>query len=264
MLRDYMGVKASAFVAMRSQFAVVGPVLWLMQLLSTSLFQMWFFVLVSDFAGDPGANPGYVALGNAVSSLTYAAVYGVCMSAGAEKHIGTMATIMSTPTRMFYVFLGKGAYQSLIGLFTVTMSLLFAMVLFGVDLSAAEPLTLTIVLLVTCFSMVGFGMMIGSVGVYLRSSMVLGSVVLYLGLLLCGVNFPISYLPTWVQPVSYVFPLTYGVEAVREVAMGATLGGVADLLGIMILLGALAYVAAYFLFNYFEKLALKSGSLDVF
>jgi len=264
MLRDAVGVKASALVAMRSQFAVVGPALWLLQILSTSLFQMWFFVLVSDFADDPGAGPAYVALGNAVSSLTYAAVYGVTMSAGAEKHIGTMATIMSTPTRMSYVFLGKGAYQSIIGLFTVSMSLLFASLFFGVDLSIAEPLTLAVVLLVTCFSMVGFGMVIGSVGVYLRSSMVLGSVVLYLGLLLCGVNFPISYLPTWLQPASYVFPLTYGVEAVRQVAAGAGIMDISGLLMVMLVIGCAFYVLAYLLFDFFERLALKSGSLDVF
>ncbi|MCX6650649.1 MAG: ABC transporter permease [Methanomassiliicoccales archaeon] len=264
MLRNFLGVKASALVAMRSQFAVVGPVLWLMQILATTIFQMWFFVLVSDFANDPTATPSYVALGNAISSLTYAAVYGVTMSAGSEKHIGTMSAIMSTPTRMYYVFLGKGAYQSLIGLFTVAVSLLFASLLFGVDLSVADPLTLVVVLLVTCFAMVGFGMVIGSVGVHLRSSMVLGSVILYLGLLLCGVNFPISYLPSWLQPASYIFPLTYGVEAVREVTAGSGMMDVSGLLLVMLVLGAAFYVVAYFLFNYFEKLALKSGSLDVF
>jgi len=264
MLRNYLGVKASALVSMRSQFAVIGPGLWLLQILSTTLFQMWFFVLVSDFANDPGATPAYVALGNAVASLTYASVYGVCMAAGAEKHMGTMSGIMSTPTRVFYVFLGKGAYQSVIGLFTVVMSLLFSALLFGVDLSAAEPLTLTVVLLVTCFSMVGFGMMVGSVGVYLRSSMVLGSIVLYLGLLLCGVNFPVSYLPDWLQPASYALPLTYGVNAVREVAAGASLGDVSVPIMAMLLIGSAFYVLAYLLFNFFEKLALKSGSLDVF
>ncbi|MBN1109693.1 MAG: ABC transporter permease [Methanomassiliicoccales archaeon] len=264
MLRNYLGVKASALVAMRSQFAVIGPGLWILQIMSTALFQMWFFVLVSDFANYPGATPAYVALGNAVSSLTYASVYGVCMSAGAEKHMGTMSGIMSTPTRVFYVFLGKGAYQSLIGLFTVTVSLLFASMFFGVDLSAAEPFTLAIVLLVTCFSMVGFGMMIGSVGVYLRSSMILGSVVLYLGLLLCGVNFPISYLPSWLQPASYIFPLTYGLEAVREVAAGSGLVDVSGLLAVMFVIGVLFYVAAYYLFKFFEGMALKRGSLDIF
>lgn len=264
MLRDALGVKASALVAMRSQFAVVGPGLWLIQILSTALFQMWFFVLVSDFAGDPGATPAYVALGNAVSALTYSAVYGVTMSAGSEKHIGTMATIMSTPTRMFYVFLGKGAYQSIIGLFTVTVSLAFASLFFGVDLSGANPVALAAVLLATCFAMVGFGMVVGSVGVYLRSSMVLGSMVLYLGLLLCGVNFPISYLPGWLQPASYVFPLTYGVQAVRDVAAGAGLADVSFLVMLMLGLGVLFFVMAYALFDYFEKLALKRGSLDMF
>lgn len=264
MLRDARGVKASALVALRSQFAVVGPGLWLVQILSTALFQMWFFVLVSDFAGDPGATPAYVALGNAVSSLTYSAVYGVTMSAGAEKHIGTMATIMSTPTRMFYVFLGKGAYQSLIGLFTVTVSLAFASLFFGVDLSGADLVALAIVLLATCFAMVGFGMVIGSVGVYLRSSMVLGSIVLYLGLLLCGVNFPISYLPEWLRPASYAFPLTYGVEAVRDVAAGAGLSEVMVPVAFMIGLGTFLFFLAYALFIQFERMALKRGSLDMF
>lgn len=264
MLRSYLGAKASALMSMRSQFAVIGPGLWLLQILSTTLFQIWFFVLVSDFANDPGVTPAYVALGNAVASLTYAAVYGVCMAAGAEKHMGTMSGIMSTPTRVFYVFLGKGAYQSVIGMFTVAMSLLFSVLFFGVDLSAAEPLTLAVVLLVTCFSMVGFGMLIGSVGVYLRSSMVLGSIVLYLGLLLCGVNFPVSYLPSWLQPASYFLPLTYGVGAVRDAAAGATLGDLYGPLGAMLSIGLAFYVLAYYLFNYFERMALKRGSLDMF
>jgi len=264
MLRNVLGVKASAMVALRSQFAVVGPGLWMVQILSTALFQMWFFVLVSDFAGDPGATPAYVALGNAVSALTYSAVYGVTMSAGAEKHIGTMATIMSTPTRMFYVFLGKGAFQSMIGLFTVTISLAFSSLFFGVDLSGANLVALAMVLLATCFAMVGFGMVIGSVGVYLRSSMILGSVVLYLGLLLCGVNFPISYLPEWLRPFSNVFPLTYGVQAVRDVAAGAGLAEVSLLVALMLGLGSLFFAMAYALFNHFEKMALKRGSLDMF
>lgn len=264
MFRNLLGVKASFVVAMRSQFAVVGPGLWLLQILSSTLFQMWFFVLVSDFANDPTATPAYVALGNAVASLTYASVFGVTMSAGAEKHMGTMSGLMSTPTRVFYVFLGKGAYQSLIGLFTVTLSLVISAVLFGVDLSAADPVALAVTLLVTCFAMVGFGMMVGSVGVYLRSSMVLGSVVLYLGLLLCGVNFPVSYLPGWLQPASSVLPLTYGVSAVREVAAGGGLGDVYGELALMLGIGTAFYILAYALFTYFERLALKKGSLDMF
>jgi ABC-2 type transport system permease protein len=110
----------------------------------------------------------------------------------------------------------------------------------------------------------GFGMVIGSVGVYLRSSMILGSIVLYLGLLLCGVNFPISYLPEWLRPAAYIFPLTYGVQAVREVAAGAGLGDMTFLVAVMLGLGSLFFILAYALFSYFEKLALRHGSLDMF
>jgi len=54
------------------------------------------------------------------------------------------------------------------------------------------------------------------------------------------------------------------VEAVRRVAMGAGLADVSHLLIVMLAMGAAFYVLAYLLFEVFERLALRRGSLDMF
>ncbi len=40
-------------------------------------------------------------------------------------------------------------------------------------------------------------------------------------LFLCGLFFPIEMLPIWLQPLSYVLPLTYGADALHEAVHGA-------------------------------------------
>ena len=61
-----------------------------------------------------------------------------------------------------------------------------------------------------------------------------------------------------------MFPLTFGVQAVREVAAGAGLGDVACLGAGMLGRGTRFFILAYALFSYFERQALKRGSLDMF
>jgi ABC-2 type transport system permease protein len=80
----------------------------------------------------------------------------------------------------------------------------------------------------------------------------------------CGVNFPISYIPTYLQPISYGLPLTYGVISLRDAMAGAS---VLDLLPNMIIIafiGALMLMIAYALFWIFEIIARKKGTLDIF
>jgi ABC-2 type transport system permease protein len=90
-----------------------------------------------------------------------------------------------------------------------------------VDFSQTDFLALAVTILVTTFAMTGFGLMLSSLGLYLRTSMIIANIFLFIGLLLCGVNFPVSYLPGWVQPMSYVIPMTYGTDAARMAISGS-------------------------------------------
>jgi hypothetical protein len=57
-------------------------------------------------------------------------------------------------------------------------------------------------------------------------------------------------------------PFTHAIEAARQLAAGASLGSVADLLGAEVLVGAIYGVFGYLLFRWFEILSRKHASLE--
>jgi ABC-2 type transport system permease protein len=114
----------------------------------------------------------------------------------------------------------------------------------------------------TTFAMTGFGLMLSSIGMYLRTSMVIANIFLFIGLLFNGVNFPVSFLPEFLQPISYVMPMTYGTEAARAAVSGASIMDVSSLLAIEALIGIVAVLLGYAMLRIFEHLARSKGTME--
>jgi ABC-2 type transport system permease protein len=250
--------------SIKAYFTAIPPWLWLVQLLSVSLFQMSFFVFVTDYAHNPDVTVTYVALGNAMQSVAFVTVFAVCSTPGTEKHIGTLSLVISTPTGLFTFFIGKAIFQIFAGMLAVLVSLGFAALAFGLSFGAANLLGVALLVILVSFAMTGFGLMIGSMGIYLRSSMVLASIMLYIGVLFCGVNFPVSYLPEFLQPISYCLPLTYGISALRDAMAGASLANLLPDLILILLIGMAMLLISFAMLRKFEKLARQKGTLDMF
>jgi ABC-2 type transport system permease protein len=194
--------RSASMISIRSMFAAVPMWLWVVQLVTISLTQMAFFVFVTQYAGNPNISIDQVALGNALQAITFSTVFAICSIPGNEKHSGTLPFIMTTPTRIFSVIVGQSLFQIVTGMVTVGLSLGFAAVFFGVNFVSVNMLAVVLVIIVTAYAMTGFGLMLSSLGIYLRSSTLLASLFLYIGLIFCGVNFPVSQLPTYLQPIS--------------------------------------------------------------
>lgn len=255
---------SSAVIAKKALFAWLSPSLWLMQLFTMSLFQIAFFVYIADYVGNPNATVAYVAVGNAIQSIAYVAIFAVTNVTTEEKEAGTLPGLLVTPANRFSMFIGRAMFQVLNSIATVTVSLFYAAVLFGVDFSQANWLTLAVVVVVTAFATVGFGLMLSSLGFYLRTSMVVANIFLFIGLLFCGVNFPVSMLPEFLQPISYAIPLTYATDAARMAVAGASLTDVGDLLGSELLVMVVAIAIGYLMMLGFERLARRKGTLEMF
>ena len=110
--------------------------------------------------------------------------------------------------------------------------------------------------------MAGFGLLIGGLAFYFRNPMVFANIFTFILLIFCGVNFPITVLPQPFQAISYIFPLTYGIEAGRRTIEGATLIAIAPLLGQMLVVGFLSIMLGYVFFRTFERMARKTGRLE--
>lgn len=255
---------SSAVIAKKALFDWLSPGLWLMQLFTMSLFQMAFFVYISAYVGNPQATVAYVAVGNAIQSIAYVAIFAVTNVTTEEKEAGTLPGILVTPANRFALFIGRAMFQVLNSIATVVIALFYAAVLFGVDFSSANLMTLAVVIVVTAFATVGFGLMLSSLGFYLRTSMVVANVFLFMGLLFCGVNFPVTMLPEFLQPIAYIFPITYATDAARLAVGGAGLGEVWSYLSAELVVMVVAILIGYAMMMAFEHLARRKGTLEMF
>jgi ABC-2 type transport system permease protein len=225
------------------------------------LTQMVFFAFVVQLANGSSSSIAFTAIGNAVATVTYSSVFSVCQTTDSEKVQGTMEHLLVSPANRFALYIGRGLIPILISLATVAVGLTYAVLFFGVRIPLAEVPGVAVSVVLTAFAMVGFGLLLGGVALYLRTSIILGNIFLFVGLLLSGVNFPLSQLPLPLQWTGYCLPLTWGLIAIRASISGEPLGSLTVLWGAVGLAAAVTFGCAIGLWEVFERRALATGSI---
>ncbi len=139
-----------------------------------------------------------------------------------DREFGFMKEILVSPVSRFSIFLGKMFGDSTDALMQGTIVFAFGLLL-GIPV---DPLTffasLPIMLLIT-FGLVSLGLTIAS---FMGSLESFGAVQTFVNLplfFLSGALFPLSGsgIPDWLRIASMFNPLTYGVDALRSVILGA-------------------------------------------
>lgn len=252
---------SSAVFSFRAQFEWLDPSMWLTMKFVLSLSQMAFFVFVGLFFAGPNAIP-FIAIGNALQSVAWNTVFAVVNITGHDKWEGALPLVLATPASRLPIFIGRAMLHVFDGMLSVAISFFFAAFLFGVDFGQANALALAVTVFLTAFTMAGYGLLIGGFSFYFRDPIVFANIFTFSLLIFCGVNFPVQDLPAAIQPVSYAFPLTYGVTAARQAIQGANLLEVSPILGQQLLVGLASMMLGYLFFLSFEHMARKTGRIE--
>ncbi len=250
---------SSAIFSFRAQFDWLNPAMWITMKFVLSLSQMAFFAFVGVFAG---ASVPFIAIGNALQSLSWNTVFSVINITGHDKWDGTLPLVLATPAHRMPLFIGRAMIHVLDGLISVAISFAFAAFIFGVNFGQADVLALTLTVFLTAFTMAGFGLFIGGLSFFFRNPMVFANIFTFVLLIFCGVNFPVQSLPNVIQPVSYLFPLTYGITAARSAISGGNLIQIAPTLALQLVVGLAAMVVGFLFFRSFENNARKTGKME--
>lgn len=250
---------SSAVFSFRAQFDWLNPTMWLTMKFVLSLSQMAFFVFVGLFAGAPIA---FIAIGNALQSISWNTVFSVINITGHDKWDGTLPLVLATPVNRLPLFTGRAMIHVLDGLLSAAISFFFAAMIFGVDFGQTNAPALIVAVLLTAFTMAGFGLLIGGFCFFFRNPMVFANIFTFVLLIFCGVNFPVVNLPAAIQPVSYIFPLTHGLTAARNAIAGQNLLQIAPILAQQFIVGLAAIIIGYLLFRSFENNARKTGKIE--
>jgi len=200
------------------------------RMLSQSAFDgflaiLWplFFATVAFFMFRSGHSVGGlapVALGAAVMGVWTATSVSASSPLQRERRLGTLELLVAAPSNLATMLLSVCLATSTIGLYCIVATLIWARLLFGIHVPVAHPVSfvLGIVGIVVTIGSLGFLMAVAFVRS--RRAWALGAVSEYPIWLVCGFLVPITLLPGWVRPISWLLGPTWGMRAIRAGAFG--------------------------------------------
>jgi ABC-2 type transport system permease protein len=207
------------------------------QLDKTSLTALVTPMVVETKGLVPG-KPNYfqfVAPGIIAMVTMMAVMMGLAGSIAREKEQGTLDGLLVAPVSRFSIIMGKTGAQTVRGLMQGTIVLFLAMVFFHVKIYG-NFLIMLLVIILGIFSFVGLGILVSAAVEEQETAMTIMMTVTFPMLFLSGAFFPLQQMPGFMQAISKYVPLTYEVEALRQVVvLGAGLGEV--MRPLLILLG---------------------------
>lgn len=136
-----------------------------------------------------------------------------------EQLQGTLEAVLSSPLRLPTLVIGTIFWDLLMALAEVTVALAIGVMIFGVDISRMNvPASLAVAAL-TIASLSGFGVLSASAVLILKDFDPTSWVFDGLMKLASGVFVPVALLPSWLQLLARLFPMTYGLEGLRQAAL---------------------------------------------
>lgn len=187
-------------------------------------FSVFVFYFLSLLVGDSAA-PYLDAYGGdyfafVLIGLAFSGYFGVGLRSFANnlreaQTTGTLEAMLLTPTRLSTIILSSGIYDYGYVTLQVIAYLVLGALIFGVELNGNLPAAL-LILALTIVAMTSLGIVAASFIMVLKRGDPVTWVFNSVSLLLGGVYYPVEILPSWLQTLSRLLPITYALQAMRQ------------------------------------------------
>ncbi len=228
-----------------------------------TVLQPLIFASIAFYIWRAGERPGallYAALGAGLMGIWSATLFGSGGAIQWQRWQGTLESLIVAPVPFVVVLISITLATSTIGLYALGGTLLWGRLLFGVPLELEHPLLFLLALPATVVSLGLLGLLLSSTFVLYRNANALSNLLEYPVWLITGLLVPVSLLPGWVSPISWLIAPTWGVRAIREAALG---GDPLAAIGMCIVLGAVYLLLGVVFLRLFERLARERASLSL-
>lgn len=185
----------------------------------------FYFVSRLVAADAPGLPPspagyfGFAVVGLAYGSLFGSALYGLSSKIQHEQLMGTLESLLSTPTPFSVILAGLTGWTLSYAMVEMTLYLGLAIGVFGVALNLSHLLLLIAVtaLSLTCFLSIGW---LGAAWILrFKRGDPASWAVTAVSSVMSGVFFPVTLFPEWLQPLAALSPLTHTLNAARALLL---------------------------------------------
>jgi len=138
-----------------------------------------------------------------------------------DRELGFMKEMLIAPVSRTSIMIGKALGSSTASLIQATIVLIISIIL-GVKISATSFLLLIPGMVLFALGMVGIGISIASVLKNMEGFHLIVNFLVMPMFFLSGALFPINNLPSWLKIITYINPMTYGVELFRYTIAGVS------------------------------------------
>jgi len=253
---------AAAHLSLGEFFGLYPPKLYFVAWVPRVVLQLLFFALLASFLGGHDylrfvvigsvAHATYIgALGFTVASITW------------EQGSGTVPLLVASPSSPLLVFVGRNLAMLGNGLVSGALTLGLAAVVLDLDLTVGQVLAASMILVLATASVYCLGLLLGSIVLrFPQYRNVVSNITVVSLTFLTGAYVPVAALPSWLQPLSEVLPVTHALRLLRHVTLGAPDPGIGPSIAAEIAVGAVLFVLAQLSFTYFLRQARAAGTLD--
>lgn len=204
---------------------------------------------------------GFIAVGTTIWMWQNVVLWNLGLALRQEQLRGTLETNWLSPTWRFSFLLGSSLTQLVtMFIFLLVSAVEFGLV-FGVTFRGSFWLAL-LVLLASIPSVYGLGTVFASLVITVKEANAFVQLVRGIVMVFCGITFPISLLPGWMEQVARWLPQTYVIRAMRlAVLTDASISQLVPDLVALMLFGLLWLATGYLMFSWMERRARRTGSI---
>ena len=242
-------------------------VVWLVYSIANSLSVSFIGLGMEKIGGASEANGRYLVLYLVVGTLVWRYLslifYWITDVIGMERWEGTIEYTLMAPIRRITHMAGQTLWAVIYSMFSTGIILAVTVVIFDIDLSQANLMGGTVMLLAGSLSFIGVGVM-GSVLPLLfpeRGSQ-MTHVIIALLLLVSGVYYPIEVLPEFLHKLAVFSPATYVLDGTRKALLeGTSTLQLWQYIWPTLAMGVVAIPLGLWVFGLAERYAKRTGKL---
>lgn len=136
-----------------------------------------------------------------------------------DREHGFLKELLVSPVSRVGIVMGKAAGGATISMGNTLLLLILAPVV-GTTVGVTDILKLLPIIVIMSISLSGLGIILATRISSQRGYNVLQEITNFPLIFLSGTFFPITSLPTWLEAIAKLNPVTYGVDAIRQVLIG--------------------------------------------
>lgn len=225
------------------------------------ILQLLFFYYIQRYVRQKQNIDIYV-IGNLLLLSIPNAIFSLARVLTYERDYGTLKLIELVSQKKYLIYFSRAFFYIIEGMGTVLLALLFSICFLKLKISINDCFKLLLIIVATNFSVMGFGMFIGSFGLLSRSILFLVNTSYLILIGLSGANYSIDLFPTFVKNIIIFLPLQRGIKAAFFLYNTSCLN--LKLIAFELLIGIFYYSIGYFFINFLSKKAKLKDTFDLF